>query len=243
MKKQNIYIILVIAILLLPAIFYVVTFHKSPIGNTPDWSNFGNFYGGILGPIITAITTLLLIRITFQISQNEETRQNELILSEYRQNIISKLVDYQQSLNNIKSQFLVKKLLIESQINKNKNEYNNMSFWDKGSPEVQKSQQDKKFEINLSIKLFYADILYNISEIRAFFDNFATSQSLLFSNNYLNINDLTILNSELLIIEDFLKSQLLEIQISIPQNINNIESEISKIIVKIADSSRKSINQ
>lgn len=242
MKKQNIYIILVIAILLLPAIFYVVTFHKSPIGNTSDWSNFGNFYGGIIGPIITAITTLLLIRITFQISQNQETRQNELILSEYRQNIISKLVDYQQSLNNIKSQFLVKKLLIESQINKNKNEYNNMSFFDKGSSEVQKSLQDKTFEINLSIKLFYADILYNISEIRAFFDNFATSQSLLFSNNYLNINDLTILNSELLIIEDFLKSKLLEIQISIPQNINNIESEISKIIVKIADSSRKSIN-
>lgn len=241
MKNQYVISIIVVVILFLPILIYVMFFHNLPIGDPSNWSSFGSFYGGVLGPIITAITTLLLIYITTIIAKNEENRQKEFILSEYRQNVINKLVSYQQSLNNIKSQFWVKKLLLESQITKNKYEYNNLSSWDKGTPEIQKSQQDKKNDLELSIKLFYADIIYNIAEIKAYFENFETNHTLLFNNNYTEKGDFTTINSELNLLEDFLKNHLIKVDILIPQNIPQIESEISKLINLITNKSKNNV--
>jgi len=75
-----------IIIFLLPILFYVSNFRCSAISDLPtDWGIFGSFIGGVTGPLIAIANVLVLVFLTFKISDidknNKETeienRKNE----------------------------------------------------------------------------------------------------------------------------------------------------------------------
>jgi len=59
---------------------YIINFRGMSISSqTQDWGTFGDYFGGILNPIIGIMNLVLLVYITFLISDTEESRsQNEL---------------------------------------------------------------------------------------------------------------------------------------------------------------------
>jgi len=80
------HIIYIAIILLLPILIYAYFFRDLSLGGPSEWGKFGDFYSGVLNPIITAITTLLLIYITSIIARRDETRQQKKFFFEYRLN-------------------------------------------------------------------------------------------------------------------------------------------------------------
>lgn len=54
---------------------YIINFYNFPISkNSQTWGTFGDYFGGILNPIIGILNLGALIYITFQIASNEEQR-------------------------------------------------------------------------------------------------------------------------------------------------------------------------
>ncbi|HEK0470262.1 TPA: hypothetical protein SMP18_001471 [Proteus mirabilis] len=45
----------------LPFVFYFINFHSGFSSNSADWGAFGSFIGGLLGPIVTLLTMIVLI--------------------------------------------------------------------------------------------------------------------------------------------------------------------------------------
>ena len=228
------HIIYIAIILLLPILIYAYYFRDLSLGGPTEWGKFGDFYSGVLNPIITAITTLLLIYITSIIARRDETRQQKKFFFEYRLNVINKLMAYQQNLNNIKSQFWVKKVLIDTQICKNKENYDNLSYADKKTSHTHKLQNDIKDEMNFSVKNFYANVLYTCLEIKTYFENFENSHTLLFENNIVSKENFNIISSELEKLDIFLKDCLKKTGLFIPENITIIESELSSLITLLS---------
>ena len=232
------HIIYIAIILLLPVLIYACFFHDLSLGGPTEWGKFGDFYSGVLNPVITAITTLLLIYITSIIARRDETRQQKKFFFEYRLNVINKLMIYQQNLNNIKSQFWVKQVLIDAQICKNKENYDKLSFADKQTSLTYKQQKEIKDEMAFSIKDFYADVLYSVLEIKTYFENFENSHSLLFENNIVKKENYERIFTELNKLDIFLKDCLKKADLSIPENITIIESGLSSLITKLSNNQK-----
>jgi len=75
---------------------YILNFRSSPISNNPsDWGVLGDYFGGILNPLISLITLFFLIK-TY-LSQKEELIQSEIAADEQRQ--ISQKTAYIQLLS------------------------------------------------------------------------------------------------------------------------------------------------
>ena len=232
------HIIYLAIILLLPILIYAYFFRDLSLGGPSEWGKFGDFYSGVLNPIITAITTLLLIYITSIIARRDETRQQKKMFFEYRLNVINKLMMYQQNLNNIKSRFWVKQVLIEAQICKNNENFDNLSFADKQTPQAHKQQKEIRDEMVFSIKDFYASVLYSVLEIKTYFENFENSHSLLFENNIVKKENYEKIITELSKLDTFLKNCLEKTSLSIPENITIIESELSSLITKLSNNQK-----
>ena len=232
------HIIYIAIILLLPILIYAYFFRDLSLGGPSEWGKFGDFYSGVLNPIITAITTLLLIYITSIIARRDETRQQKKFFFEYRLNVINKLMMYQQNLNNIKSQFWVKQVLIDAQIYKNKDNYDKLSFADKQTSQTHKQQKEIKDEMTFSIKNFYADVLYSVLEIKTYFENFENSHSLLFENNIVKKENYQRIIIELSELDNFLKNCLKKTDLLMPENITIIESELSLLITQLSNNQK-----
>ena len=61
---------------------YFVFFHYGFSNDSNSWSNFGNYFNGILTPILTAVNIYVFIRLTSVISEIEDKRASELIKQE-----------------------------------------------------------------------------------------------------------------------------------------------------------------
>jgi len=62
---------------------YILNFRNSSISNNPsDWGVLGDYFGGILNPLISLITLFFLIK-TY-LSQKEELHQTEIAANEQR---------------------------------------------------------------------------------------------------------------------------------------------------------------
>lgn len=232
MKK---YLIIIALILFIPLGVYISYFHNHSIGNPLDWSYFGDFYGGVLTPFITAITTLLLIYITITISKRGETYQKELLFIEYRKNVLSDIMKYQRTLNYTKSRLLVRDVLIKSKITSIRDEYDRLSYQEKRKNLKKDFERQNKDEIVLSLRMFFADIIYDISEIVKYFEYFNINQSLLFEKLNLQITDIELINEELSKLYNLLHDCMIKGELLIPENLESIEKEISKLTLQISD--------
>ena len=67
------------AILLIP---YFIFFHYGFSNDSNSWSNFGDYFNGVLSPILTAVNIYVFIRLTTTISDIESKRAQETLTHE-----------------------------------------------------------------------------------------------------------------------------------------------------------------
>lgn len=61
-----------------PIYFYINDFHDLPRSSNPsDWGTFGDFFGGILNPIISLLTLIVTILIAFYLNKIEKRNHDE----------------------------------------------------------------------------------------------------------------------------------------------------------------------
>lgn len=104
MMKSNrrIYIIslLVLALILIPVFFYSFQFHSSPLSDaTSDWGSFGSYYGGIVSPLSSICSTLLLIYITLILDKKNSKDAHNTKILEIQRNHFFQIVEKLQSFN------------------------------------------------------------------------------------------------------------------------------------------------
>lgn len=63
-----------------PIYFYVKDFHSLPRSKNPtDWASFGDYLGGLLGPIISFLTLIVTIAIAIKVSTIEQRNHEETV--------------------------------------------------------------------------------------------------------------------------------------------------------------------
>lgn len=63
-----------------PICFYVIDFHNLPRSSDPsDWGTFGDYFGGILNPIISFLTLIVTVIIAISISKIERRNHEESV--------------------------------------------------------------------------------------------------------------------------------------------------------------------
>ena len=67
------------ALLIVP---YFIFFHYGFSNESNSWSNFGDYFNGVLSPILTAVNIYVFIRLTTTISNIESKRVQEAIAQE-----------------------------------------------------------------------------------------------------------------------------------------------------------------
>lgn len=229
------YLIIIFLILLIPFGLYFYFFYNQLIGSPVDWGYFGNFYGGVLTPIITAITTILLAYISITISKRSETYHKEILFLEYKKGVINEIMKHQKTLNSIKSQLLVKEILVNIKKNSKRDEYDNLCHKEKMKINKKEFEKQNNDDIVFSLRDFFAVIIYDITEIVKYFESFGINNSLLFEKSNLSSNIFYSLNSELLLLYNLLQECLQKGEIVFPNNFELIEKELSRALVQISN--------
>ncbi|MBO4613032.1 MAG: hypothetical protein J5671_07695 [Bacteroidaceae bacterium] len=73
--KLIIYVVTALCTLFTIAV-YLYHFHDGFSNQLNDWSNFGNFFNGVLSPVLAIINIIILIELTIAISNIDKTRTN-----------------------------------------------------------------------------------------------------------------------------------------------------------------------
>ncbi|MFD1753568.1 hypothetical protein ACFSC6_00015 [Rufibacter sediminis] len=82
---------LILAILLVPIVFYVATFGSNELsGDTANWGTFGDFLGGVLNPFLSLLTLVATIYIAYVVS-GHDTKRNEKALAFERSRFLTEL--------------------------------------------------------------------------------------------------------------------------------------------------------
>ena len=77
-----IFIIISLAAILLPIIFYISDFHELNRSKSPsEWGAFGDYLGGLLNPLIAFLTLIVTIIIAINISKIEQRNHEEYVHS------------------------------------------------------------------------------------------------------------------------------------------------------------------
>lgn len=86
---------LMVLLIIVPFVFYITNFFGSNLSsNTSDWGTFGDYFGGILNPIIGITNIVVLIIISYQIAGWDNKRhKNEFLYKAYC-NLSDKLDKY-----------------------------------------------------------------------------------------------------------------------------------------------------
>jgi uncharacterized membrane protein len=86
-------------------ITYMINFRKMVISdNSQDWGTFGDFFGGVLNPLIGFLNLIVLVYIPFAISDAEERRNRNELASQKQFALYSLKHDSLKELNKILEQ-------------------------------------------------------------------------------------------------------------------------------------------
>lgn len=103
------------SLVFLVVLFYVINFHKFPISkDAQTWGTFGDYFGGILNPLIGIVNLLVLIYITFQIAHLETSRAESELTIQKQIALYSLKHDALKELNKILEQVQQELILSES---------------------------------------------------------------------------------------------------------------------------------
>ncbi len=83
-KRSFFLIVISIVVISLPPIFYILNFWGTPLSSENiDWGEFGSYIGGILTPILSVITILILIFQQINYRKENEKYKKEKIVNTY----------------------------------------------------------------------------------------------------------------------------------------------------------------
>ena len=108
----------------MPIIIYVCFFKKHAVSTLPaDWAAFGNYLGGVLTPILSIFSTVLLTYITILISKESSSKAISQRLIEKKQEA------YIEVFNQlfIFRQWELEKIKLEQSLDREKEKFNNLS--------------------------------------------------------------------------------------------------------------------
>lgn len=149
-------------VILIPPIIFSIKFYAVPISNDiSDWGAYGDYFGGILNPIIALVGTGILGYLSYQISKQSTDENKNLFLFEQR------LFAYQR----------VSFLMNDIQKIVNKNKVNSMLV--ERLVELNDKENIKIQSINS-----YQNLLYTFSKINVELKYFPLNYSHLFKYNF-----------------------------------------------------------
>lgn len=104
MKRLLIWWTIGLGLLFLATIgIYIANFHVESISlSSADWGTFGDFIGGVLGPILAIINILVLLYLTFKIANVEEDRNEKIVMLEDQRNEKTLQLEKELAINEIK---------------------------------------------------------------------------------------------------------------------------------------------
>lgn len=178
---------------------------------------------------------MLLAYITITISKKGETYQKEVLFLEYKKRVLCDIMKHQQTLNSIKSKLLVKEIIVKTKITNIKDEYDRLNFQEKKKNGRKDYERSTNEEIVSSLRIFFADIINDTSEILNYFEYFDINHSLLFEKSILIKSNFDVINTELSQLYNLLQECMLKGELIIPKNPEIIEKEISKLLVLISN--------
>jgi hypothetical protein len=176
-------ILIFIVIGMIPLSICALLFYISNSSKQNQFSEFGNF----LTPIISLMTTLLLIYITTILNNRDAKRSINNFLFQYRTNVYNQLVSYATTINCFNSQCDTKSILNRKKIARNKRNIPYVDVWNKEL--IEKKEDDINTEIQISTDEFYADMLYEISEIRFYIKHFEKNNCSMFNYDFPKSNN------------------------------------------------------
>lgn len=92
--------VLVFVLIIAPILFYILHFHPSSLSNnTSDWGSFGSYYGGIISPISSICSTLLLVYITLLIDKKNSQEAHDTEVLETKKKHFYQIVEKLQIFN------------------------------------------------------------------------------------------------------------------------------------------------
>ncbi|MBA0203966.1 hypothetical protein [Pectobacterium aroidearum] len=92
--KPKWYLVIAITIIVITSLAWSSIFHTFPISEkTGDWSNFGSYIGGIVGPLLSFVSILLVIETITRTQKNHE-EQIKLLSQEQTYSKFNDLCNY-----------------------------------------------------------------------------------------------------------------------------------------------------
>jgi hypothetical protein len=162
-KKAIILIFIIFWILILtPLVFYIIKFGGNELSEKPEnWSEFGNYFSGILNPIIALFGTVILGYLTYEVSRKNSVENLNLFFLE------QKIIAYQK-IANLTSE-------IDSAINKIKIHNDLMvKLGSIGNKEIAADQYIKAMET----------LHFSLSNFKIILENFPINYGHLFKYNF-----------------------------------------------------------
>jgi hypothetical protein len=87
-KTLNFTIIIFGICIIIPAIIYTINFWNSSLSEKPEiWGAFGDYFGGILNPIIALFGTVILGYLTYEVSKQSSDENRNLFI--FQQKIVA----------------------------------------------------------------------------------------------------------------------------------------------------------
>lgn len=188
--------------------FAVQQFFFANLLTQNKFSQFGNF----LAPIISLITTSLLIYITIILNKRDAKRSVDNFLFQYRTNVFNQIVKYAATINSYNTQWDTKSILNKKNIVRNRNNMPShyLYFMTRYliEEEVKTKEEVIREKIQTSTDEFYADMLYDISEIKFYIENFPKTNRTIFKYNFSKSDNYNNLNKSLTDLEKNIMSDL-----------------------------------
>lgn len=101
-RKKNLLLFIAITIfsLMTPVIIFIIYFKSSEISrNVSDWGSFGDYFGGMINPIISILNLIVLGYITYLIAKNSVEENKKLYFLQRRIEAFDELMRYMPQFN------------------------------------------------------------------------------------------------------------------------------------------------
>ncbi|WP_373943095.1 hypothetical protein OEG92_08340 [Polaribacter sejongensis] len=130
-NKKTPLIIIGIIVIIIPVLTFVFVFINNPISDKQsDWADFGTYINGILTPIVSIFSFLILIYIYFEIEKLSNENNHNLFILQKRMEAFEELEKYIHEFSQINLRFLQIKNTLTSTLFNDKSKLNENTMKD-----------------------------------------------------------------------------------------------------------------
>lgn len=91
-KFLKVFGIILTIVLIIPSLFYIIIFGSGKFSNNPQiWGTFGDYFGGVLNPLLGLANLIIFIKLTLIVAENQDIATKQA-LSQEKKILISELM-------------------------------------------------------------------------------------------------------------------------------------------------------